>query len=170
LAGFRTFAGDAGVEKLADVDRDLLRAFQVAMARGRRGGRLLSPQTRHRRLVALRSFLRFCAREEWTPGDLGVAIDLPKLPKRLPKPLEADELERVAAQPGAGVDEPQLRHRALVAFLVSTGCRISEALQLDRTDWNAERVIVRGKGDVERTASDRDHAALKQAGGLRPMA
>jgi site-specific recombinase XerD len=47
----------------------------------------LSPQTRHRRLVSLRSFLRFCAREEWTPGDLGVAIDLPKLPKRLPKPL-----------------------------------------------------------------------------------
>jgi site-specific recombinase XerC len=25
-------------------------------------------------------------------------------------------------------------------------------LQLDRTDWNCERVIVRGKGDAERTA------------------
>jgi integrase len=83
--------------------------------------------------------------------DLGVAIDLPKLPKRLPKPLEADELERVTAEPTLGVDEPQLRDRALVAFLPSTGCRISEALQMDRADWNAERVIVRN-GDVERTA------------------
>jgi site-specific recombinase XerD len=63
------------------------------MARGRRGAKPLSPETRHRRLVALRSFLRVCTREEWTPGDLGVAIDLPRLPKRLLKPLQADELE-----------------------------------------------------------------------------
>ena len=27
-----------------------------------------------------------------------------------------------------------------------------EALKLDRADWDRERVIVRGKGDVERTA------------------
>jgi site-specific recombinase XerD len=38
-------------------------------------------------LVALRSFLRFAAREEWLPGDLGTTIDVPKLPERLPKPL-----------------------------------------------------------------------------------
>src|SRR6476660_9280346 len=119
LAGFRAFAGAVGIEQLAGVDRDLLREFQVTMARGRRGGgRPLSPQTRHRRLVALRSFLRFCAREDWTPGDLGVAIDLPKLPRRLPKPLQADELVRVTAQPSADLDEAQLRDRALVAFLI----------------------------------------------------
>ncbi|HSS36878.1 MAG TPA: site-specific integrase [Patescibacteria group bacterium] len=64
LAGFRAYAGAAGVEQLAGVDRDLLREFQVAMARGRRGAKPLAPQTRHRRLVALRSFLRFCARED----------------------------------------------------------------------------------------------------------
>jgi len=33
LAGFRAFAGAAGIEQLADLDRDLLREFQVAMAR-----------------------------------------------------------------------------------------------------------------------------------------
>lgn len=111
--------------------------------------------------MALRSFLRFCAREEWTPGDLGVTIDLPKLPKRLPKPLQADELERVTASPVADLDEAHLRDRALVAFLVSTGCRISEALQLDRADWNRDRVIVRGKGDVERAAVITDHARVE---------
>jgi integrase/recombinase XerD len=158
LAGFRSFARTAGVEQLDGVDRDLLRAYQSALARRGRGARPLSPQTRHRRLVALRAFLRFCAREEWTPGDLGVAIDLPKLPKRLPKPLQTDELERVTAAAAAGPDEPQLRDRALVAFLLSTGCRISEALQLDRADWDPARVTVRGKGDVERTAVITEHA------------
>jgi integrase len=71
LTGFQAFADTAGADQLADIDRDLLRAFQSAMARGGPGETPLSPQTRHRRLVALRSFLRFCAREEWTPGDLG---------------------------------------------------------------------------------------------------
>lgn len=47
---------------------------------------VVSGATRHRRLVALRSLLKFCTREEWTPGDLGASIDLPKLPRRLPKP------------------------------------------------------------------------------------
>jgi hypothetical protein len=65
LAGFRAFAGAAGIDELAGVDRDLLREFQVAMARGRRTAKPLSPQTRHRWLVALRSCLRLCAREEW---------------------------------------------------------------------------------------------------------
>lgn len=66
--------------------------------------------------------------------------------------MQAAELKRVATQAAAAVDEPQLRDAALVAFLLSTGCRISEALQLDRADWNRERVMLRGKGDVERAA------------------
>ena len=49
LARFRTFAGKAGVELLGEVDWDLLREFQVDMARGERGRPRLSPQTRYRR-------------------------------------------------------------------------------------------------------------------------
>jgi site-specific recombinase XerD len=57
---------------------------------------------RRRRLVALRSFLRYCAREDWTPGDLGVTIDLPKLPRRRPKPLTDPELDRMTSPTAAG--------------------------------------------------------------------
>jgi len=56
------------------------------------------------------------------------------------------------------LDEVGRRDRALVAFLISTGARISEALGLDRADWNRSRVIVRGKGDVERTVVITDRA------------
>ncbi|MGO9974974.1 MAG: hypothetical protein ACLP01_19670 [Solirubrobacteraceae bacterium] len=48
----------------------------------------MTPATRTRRLVSLRSFLRFAAREQWLSTDLGATIDLPKLAERLPKPLE----------------------------------------------------------------------------------
>jgi site-specific recombinase XerD len=73
--------------------------------------------------------------------------------RRLPKPLTDPELDRMTSPTAAGVelDAAGLRDRALVALLISTGARISEALALDRADWNRQRVIVRGKGDIERT-------------------
>ncbi|HEY8719329.1 tyrosine-type recombinase/integrase [Pengzhenrongella sp.] len=160
LGMFVGYAAGLDVTVLGQVDRELLRAFQSDLARGPGRTAPLSASTRHRRLVALRSFLKFCAREQWSPGDLGVTIDLPKLPRRLPKPLAADELARVTADVADGVelDDAGRRDRALVAFLISTGARISEALGLDRADWNSSRVIVRGKGDVERTVVITDRA------------
>jgi len=159
LSNFVAYCADVDTTTLAQVDRELLRAFQSDLARGPGRTSPLSAPTRHRRLVALRSFLKFCAREQWSPGDLGVTIDLPQLPRRLPKPLAPDELTRMTAPAGdVDLDEAGRRDRALVAFLISTGARISEALALDRADWNTTRVIVRGKGDVERTVVITDRA------------
>ena len=88
------------VVQLAQVDRELLRAFQSNLARAPGRTAPLSAPTRHRHLVALRSFLKFCAREQWSPGDLGVTIDLPQIPRRLPKPLAHDELARMTPLAG----------------------------------------------------------------------
>jgi site-specific recombinase XerD len=113
--------------------------------------------------VALRSFLRFAAREEWLDGDLGATIDVPKLPERLPKPLSdqaRDELlEALPAQ-----TLPQKRDRAFILFMLSTGARIAEALRLDRGDWHSDRMRLIGKGDRERTVliTDRTRKAMKQ--------
>ena len=95
-------------------------------------------------------------------GDLGSTIDLPRLPERLPKPLEAENRERLLQALPAGT-LAQKRDRALITFLLSTGCRISEALQLDRTDWARERITVRGKGDRERVVlvTDRAHQSMQ---------
>ena len=103
LAMFLAYCAAVDVQTLAQMDRVLLRSYQSQLARGT-GGVALSAATRHRRLVAFRSLLKFCAREEWSPGDLGVTIDLPKLPRRLPKPLDAGELERMTADTAAGVE------------------------------------------------------------------
>jgi integrase/recombinase XerD len=45
------------------------------------------------------------------------------------------------------------RDRAMVQFLISTGCRISEALALDRTDFprTGNRLVVTGKGSKQRS-------------------
>jgi site-specific recombinase XerD len=107
--------------------------------------------------VALRSFLRFAARENWLPGDLGATLDVPKLPERLPKPLEpGDRDQLLEALPHDTL--PQKRDRALILLLLSTGARISEILRLDRSQWHPERLWVIGKGDRERLVQVTDKA------------
>ena len=159
LGRFAAFVGgDAGVPDVGELDRELLRGYQRHLAR-LRTGRPLAAATRAGRLVALRSFLRFAAREEWLPGDLGTMIDLPKLPERLPKPLDDNARERLLeAFPAETL--PAKRDRAFLFFLLSAGVRIAEALRLDRTQWNPDRMTVVGKGDRERPVQVTERARV----------
>jgi len=101
--------------------------------------------------VAIRSWLRWLARERLIDHDLSNGVTLPRLEQRLPKPLPADELARLLASLPTATPL-QRRDRALVHFLISTGCRISEALALDRTDVprQGSRLVVTGKGSKQR--------------------
>src|ERR1700674_5196113 len=131
---------------LKDLQHDDLRAYQRHLA-----GRLKSPASRARALVAIRSWLRWLAKEGIVERDLSNGITLPKLEQRLPKPIDPDELIRLlAALPTQTLADK--RDRALVQFLISTGCRISEALALDRTDFprTGNRLVVTGKGSKQR--------------------
>src|SRR3979409_1983498 len=75
-----------------DLRHDDLRAYQRHLA-----GRLKSPASRARALVAIRSWLRWLAREGLIEKDLSNGITLPKLEQRLPKPIDPDELTRLLA-------------------------------------------------------------------------
>ena len=132
--------------RMEDLRHEDLRAYQRHLA-----DVLRSPASRARALVAIRSWLRWLAREGLIKDDLSNRVTLPKLEQRLPKPIDSDELARLlAALPSETLLEK--RDRALVNFLISTGCRISEALGLDRTDVprQGNRLVVTGKGSKQR--------------------
>lgn len=144
FAGFLAAAGHT--LQMADIRREDLRAYQRHLA-----VTLKAPASRFRALVAVRSWLRWLAREGLMESDLSNSITLPKLSERLPKPIDPDELARLLRE--LPTESPlQKRDRALVYFLISTGCRISEALALDRTDVPrlGNRLIVTGKGSKQR--------------------
>src|SRR3981189_1045928 len=77
---------------IEDLRHDDLRAYQRHLA-----GRLKSPASRARALVAIRSWLRWIAKEGLIERDLSNGITLPKLHQRLPKPIDPDELSRMLA-------------------------------------------------------------------------
>jgi integrase/recombinase XerD len=101
--------------------------------------------------VAIRSWLRWLAREDLIEKDFSNRVTLPKIEQRLPKPMSPDELTRLLAALPTGT-MLEKRDRALVYFLMSTGCRISEALNLDRHEVpkQGNRLIVTGKGSKQR--------------------
>ena len=141
---------------LDDLSHEDLRAFQRHLAL-----KLKSPASRARALVAIRSWLRWLAREGLMSADLSNGVTLPNLEQRLPKPIEPDELNRLlAALPGESAIEK--RDKALIHFLLSTGCRISEALDLVRTDVprQGNRLIVTGKGSKQRAVYLTEDAKL----------
>jgi site-specific recombinase XerD len=129
-----------------DLSIDDLRAYARHLAQT-----LKSPASRQRALVAVRSWVRWLAREELIKNDFSNRIMLPKVEERLPKPLPADELTLLLASLPADTSIAR-RDRALVYFLISTGCRISEALALNRGDMPraGNRLVVTGKGSKQR--------------------
>jgi len=113
------------------------------------------------RLAAIRAFHRFAAREELAPGDPWGAIATPRLPRRLPRVLEVEQVERLlaivdetleATGPTDVVTALALRDRALVETAYAAGLRISELAAADLASLHLRRAEIRvvGKGRKER--------------------
>jgi integrase/recombinase XerC len=128
-----------------DVDSYHIRAF--ASWCHRRG---LAPRSIQRRLSALRGFFRFLLREGRVESNPAADVPSPKLPKRLPKTLDVDQIARLLEIDG---DSPlALRDRAIMELFYSSGMRLAELVGLKVTDLDLADGSVRvlGKGNKTR--------------------
>lgn len=100
-----------------------------------------------RKLSVLKSFFGWLVREELLLRDPSAKIKAPKKPKRLPKGLSKEELEIVRESC------ENLREKALMEVMYSTGCRLSEIRNMRIDDLNIQDMSINviGKGDKERT-------------------
>ena len=111
----------------------------------------LSARSRARALVAVRGLFRFLLGEKVIDSDPTETIDAPKIGRRLPDVLGADEVDRLLAMPP--LDAPRgARDAAMLETLNATGLRVSELVGLAVDDVNLERGYVRafGKGRKQR--------------------
>jgi integrase/recombinase XerC len=140
----------AALARLKPLD---VRAFMAA-----RRGDGISSRSLMRMLAGARSFARFLERNG--RGKIGAlsAVRAPKLAKTLPKPLPIAAAKRIAETELRTGEEraPWIlaRDAAVLALLYGSGLRISEALALQRKDFqsarHAEVVTVTGKGNKAR--------------------
>lgn len=148
LTRLADFAGDI---KVADIDTDLIRKWRLWLNRlGTNTSDELSKTTQNYHLIALRSFLKFCAKRDWTalPAD---KIELARTKRPQVTFLSPEEVDRLVSQPKLETLNG-LRDRAILELLFSSGLRISELVSLDRDQVNLKRreFMVRGKGQKDR--------------------
>lgn len=148
LTRLSDFAGDI---KLSAIDVELISKWRLWLNRlGTNTSDELSKTTQNYHLIALRSFLRFCARRG-LPALAPDKIELAHTKRPQVTFLNLEEFERLAAQPDT-TKLNGLRDRAIIELLFSSGLRVSELVGLDRDHVNLKRreFMVRGKGQKDR--------------------
>lgn len=111
----------------------------------------LSANSVARRLAAIKSFYRFLVRERILKADPSNLIDSPKLWKKIPQTLSANEVDALLACPNIR-DRQGIRDKAILEVLYATGMRVSEAVNLKTDNLNLDVGFLRciGKGNKER--------------------
>ena len=123
-----------------------------------------------RKLAAIRSFFKFAVREGMVVRNPARMVATPKLPKRVPSVLSAEDMNAFLDERGGGTgrasgqgkrrppnkaDDGRLmlkRDRAILELLYASGLRVSEltGLNLGDMDRKEQMLRVRGKGNKER--------------------
>jgi len=130
---------------LEEVDRHVVRAYLGALAKVCRKSSI------GRKLAALKGFFRYLIRERRISKDPLSGLAAPKQEKPLPVFLSVDDVFRLlGGVPAAGSLE--IRDRAILEVLYSTGIRVSELVGLDWEDIDFRLGILKvlGKGSKER--------------------
>ncbi|NQV89008.1 MAG: tyrosine-type recombinase/integrase [Parcubacteria group bacterium] len=144
----RRFTKWAKAPEPSVITMDMIHKYRLWLNRkvAGRDGKTLKKTTQNYHLIALRSFLKYLARQD-IPSLSPEKIELAKQEQREVAFLEVEELDRLLAAP-KGVDLVTLRDRAILEMLFSTGLRVSEIsnLKIEQVNLKRDEFTVRGKG------------------------
>lgn len=147
LAHLRTHLATRGIDDIARVSRADLSAFAHFLdARG------LAPSSRARMLVSVRRLLRHARERDALRLDPLDSLRAPKRPRRLPRTVRSEEVERLVEAARAGEPPEAGRDVAMIELLYGAGLRVSElvGLPLSGIDRRSGLLRVIGKGSKER--------------------
>ena len=173
MGQFAAWCVERGLSDAIQVTRAVMESYQRYLAFVRSGQPRTSRQRRCRaaatatdgpaghpltsgrqraRLHAVRRFYTWAVRQGHVPANPAADLEYPRLSKRLPDVLSADEVAAVLGGCDLGSLEG-VRDRAFIELLAATGLRRTEACRLCLADLDPERGIVRvreGKGRKDR--------------------
>jgi integrase/recombinase XerC len=143
---FFDFLEDEGVDSWDGVDRQVLRRYLLWL---RKEGYVEASMAR--KLSELRSFCRYLLQEGLLPSNPFDMVSSPKVPKRLPRYLKAEEVEALLHAPDVSTPLGQ-RDRAILELLYAAGVRLSELVSLNLANLSLDtgQMVVWGKGGKER--------------------
>lgn len=159
----RRFLTITKITQPSQITDEVVRRFRLQLNRQEElGGKALKKVTQNYHIIALRAFLKYLAKRD-IQTLAAEKIELGKQEEREVSFLEPEELKKLVSAP-SGSSLAELRDRAILETLFSTGLRVSElcALNIDDIDLNRGEFSVRGKGGKVRVVflSDTAKAVL----------
>lgn len=154
LGYFIGWCAERGLTQPKEITKPILERYQRSLYHHRKAdGEPLTFRGQHARLVPIRAFFKWLARQNYLLYNPASELELPRLEQRLPKHvLTQSEVEQVIAQVDAS--EPMgVRDRAILETFYSTGMRRSELMALSVFDLDRDRgtvMIRQGKGKKDR--------------------
>ncbi|MFN2560876.1 MAG: site-specific tyrosine recombinase XerD [Jatrophihabitans sp.] len=152
LARYLDYLAERAITSMADVDAVAVSAFLAYLREGDDDHPALSATSVARAMAAVRGLHRFALDDALVETDVSREVRSAAPPRRLPKAIPLDDVERLLEAAGYAGTALALRDRALLEVLYGTGARISEAvgLDIDDLDLTDNTVLLTGKGDKQR--------------------
>ncbi len=140
---------------LSLINRKLLRHFLADLAEQKLGRRSVI-----RRISSLRTFFKFCLRQNLISRNPALELETPKQEKRIPLSLTYNQIQKIFDQPDT-TTYLGFRDRCIIELFYSSGLRVSELVGLNRDDFDREQMLLtlRGKGKKERLVPVTKNAA-----------
>jgi site-specific recombinase XerD len=158
----------AKIKNPSDITDSSVREFRLWLNRqstgnNRQTGNTVSKKTQNYYMIALRVFLKYLVKRgiKAMPRD---QIELAKTPERSLDLISPEELTRLLNSP-SGNNLKDLRDKAILELLFSTGLRVSELCSLTNDfDFKRDEISIRGKGGKVRVVfiSDEAKKAVKK--------
>lgn len=156
------------IKKVEDITDSSVREFRLWLNRqitgnNRKTGNTMSKKTQNYYMITLRVFLKYLTKKgiKCMPAD---QIELAKVGERSLDLITHSELTRLLNSP-SGNDLKDLRDKAILELLFSTGLRVSELCSLSSDiDLRADELSIRGKGGKVRVVflSDEAKSSVKK--------
>lgn len=145
LTRFTAYCASARIVSAKKVDSHAVRGFIASLNRGG-----MQAPTLHRYLSSVRSFLRWQVEQGLLDANPADNVRAPKLRRKLPGVISADELGAALDQKPQG--DIEQRDHAMVELFYSAGLRLAELHGLDAAEFTQgqTQITVTGKGNKQR--------------------
>ncbi len=141
LYSFADFLSTVKIENIEDIQR-----IHINMYIKNLHDKKYTPASISREIASIKGFFKWLNINEYLCHNPSLAIEQPKLPKRLPKVLSMKEITNLLNE------NMSILHKAIFELLYAAGLRVSELtdIQLSNVNLSLKYLKCRGKGSKER--------------------
>lgn len=134
-------------EDVAQANHGMIRSWVVSLV-----DQKLDSRSVNRKIACLRSFYKFCLKQEAIEKDPMTKVKVLKTRKKLPHFIHEEDMNRLLDNVDFGSDLKGTREKLIIELFYGTGIRLSELIGLKERDLNIrdQTIKVLGKRNKER--------------------